>query len=119
MAARKLGFCAIVSAHVDDQREGFHILDERREKPPAHQREMPGGLVPVHTDMAWADGAHNRHRLGRGDVVARREIGLLDIVEQAAHRFRRQGDGKATAHFRRPFRDLAGFFNFLQSIFII
>src|ERR1700722_11709592 len=43
---------------------------------------------------------HDRDRLSRRDVVARREVRLFDIGEERAHRLRRQGNRKSPAHAR-------------------
>ncbi len=43
-------------------------------------------------------GRHDRDRLRRGDIVARRKIRLLDIAEKTPHRVWRQSNGVAPAH---------------------
>ena len=77
------------AARVDQQREGLGILDPGRQQAPAHQRE-PAFAV---------DQAHDGDRLRRGDIVARREIGLLLVAKQRPQRFRIGDDRIAAAHF--------------------
>src|SRR5271170_6624299 len=45
---------------------------------------------------------HDRNWLRRRDIVTRREVRLLDVVEKRAHRLRRQSDRKPPAHFPPP-----------------
>src|SRR5262249_46143285 len=54
----------------------------------AHQRELP---LPL-------GHAHDRHRLGRRHVVARREVRLLAVAKEPPERLRRRGDQVASAH---------------------
>ncbi len=77
---------------IEDQRERLGILDEPGQEGPARQREVPDDPTLL------ARRAHDRDRLRRRDVVACREVRLLDIGEQRAHGLRRQGDGEASAH---------------------
>ena len=77
-----------LGARVDQQREVLRVLDPGRDQPPAHQGELT--LALGHP--------HDRHRLGRRDIVARRKIGLLAIAKQRPDRLRRAGDAVASAH---------------------
>ena len=82
-------FRQCLGAGVDDQWKRLHILDKTRQESPAHESEVPQpvALQPNH-----------RNRLRRRDIVARREIGLLDIAEEVAHRLGRQSKRVASAH---------------------
>ena len=64
------------------------VLDPGGDQAPAHQGERAHAVGE----------AHDRHRLGRRDVVARRKIRLLRIAEQRTDRFRRGGYEIAAAH---------------------
>src|SRR5262245_3968649 len=79
-----------LAARIDEQAEILRVLDPRRDQAPTHQRELPFSL----------DLANDGHRLRRRDIVARREIRLLRIAEQAPDRFRRGNDHVASTHLR-------------------
>ena len=76
------------AARIDEQREGVGVLDPGGDKAPAHQGERTYAVVQP----------HDRHRLGRRDVVAGRKIRLLQIAEQRPDGFRRRGDDITAAH---------------------
>ena len=75
-------------AGVDEKRELLRVLDPGRHQPPAHQREAAGA----------AHHAHHGDRLGRRDVVARREILAVEVAEQGFEFFRRGGQDETSAH---------------------
>src|SRR5262249_15122638 len=75
-------------ARIDQQRERAGVLHPGRDQPPAHQREL--ALAVYH--------AHDRDRLGRCHVVARRGGWLLGVAEQPPKRFRRGSDQIASTH---------------------
>src|SRR4051794_29457092 len=73
---------------VDQQAEVFGILDPGGQQTPTHQAEMPGAL--------FLD--HHSYRLCRSNIIPRREIWLLDIVEKLPQCLRGRADYKASAH---------------------
>ena len=75
-------------AGVDHQRDFTGILDPGRDQPPAHQPEVPRTSIED----------HDRYRLGRGDIVPRREIWLLGIAENLSNCRRGRGNDEASAH---------------------
>ena len=63
-----------IAARLQHQRECLGILDPGRNQTPTHQRELPLALIEP----------HDRNRLRRRHVVARREIRLFRITRTAA-----------------------------------
>ncbi len=80
------------TARVYQQRKCARVLDPGRDQAPAHQRELP---------LAFGK-PHNRHGLGRRDIVTRRKIRLLEIAEQPPDRLGRARDHIASAHIVGP-----------------
>src|SRR6516162_5440469 len=86
MALRKAGFSPMVSPRALMSSE--NAVGSCGDQAPAHQGERAHAVGE----------AHDRHRLGRRDVVARRKIRLLHVAEQRTDRFRRRGYEIAAAH---------------------
>src|SRR4051812_26286917 len=77
-----------LAPRIDDERERARVFHPSREKPPAHQRKLP---FPFRH-------AHDRHRLSRRDVVARRKVRLLQVAEKLPDCLWSRGYGVAAAH---------------------
>src|SRR5262249_28519263 len=77
-----------LAARIDQEREPGGILHPGRDDAPAHAQELAlASLEP-----------HDRHRLGRRHIVARREVRLLLIAEQGTNGLRRRNDCVAATH---------------------
>ena len=65
------------AARIDHKRKIFGIFDKGRQKAPAHQSEM--ALMPPHGQALERE---NGYGLCRGDIIAGRKIGLLEIAKK-------------------------------------
>ena len=81
---------------VDEQRKRLRVLDEAGQEAPADEQEAAVGAAAV------GPREHDRDRLGRRDVGARREVRRLRVAEIGACGLGRQGEGVASAHGSSP-----------------